>query len=167
MSRERIVYQNWIVELGRDPTTTWDEQSRSPDGYNLKIINAVNRALSLLDEDEVSFIRAFYIQGLTCRQISVETERAIYKLESLHRGALKKLRKSLHHLLGEKYHIPEPDNHICPLCAHPRSDEINRLLKSKTDQETWKPIIRILRRRYGIVLSTTQILVGHHKYHMM
>ena len=167
MSRKRIIYQDWIVELGHDPSVTWAEPVRHPGSHSLKIIEAVNRAMSFLNEDEVSFIRAFYIQGMTYRQISAATERAIYKLESLHRGALRKLKKNLHHLLGRKYHIPKPEKYICPLCDHPRSDEINRLIKSKTNRDTWKPVIRILRREYGVELSTTQILVGHHKYHML
>lgn len=163
---KRIVYQDWIVELGCDPSHPRNRDAAVSNAYNRTIITAVNQAMENLDEDEAAFIRFYYMQGMNYRRISHETGKPIYRLETLHRRALRKLRSPLHNLLGGRYNIPSPENPDCPLCFHPRSEEIDRLIQSKTRPETWRRIIRSLREEFGIILPTLQLLIGHSKYHI-
>lgn len=167
MGKRRVIYQEWIVELGYDPSRSWIEYFFPTEGYNHDVIAAVNRALRALDDEEASFIRTYYLQGASFRRISEETGMAKYKLESLHHTALKKLVRSLHILLGGKYNIPSPKDPACPLCNHPQIEAINSLIQSKSERETWKRIIRALRDDFGIILSTPQRLIGHQKFHMI
>ena len=166
MSRTRIVYQEWIVELGRDPSRTWNELRPPEDNYNETIIAAVNKALAALENEEAGLIRAYHMQGISFAEISKNTGIEPYKLESLHRRAMKKMKLILCRLLGGRYNIPAMETPACPICNHPDVDEINELIRSKTDRETWRRIFRILRDKYRVVFSTTQQLISHHKYHM-
>jgi len=161
---KRIVYQDWIVELGRDPSRPQADGGTYE--YNQEIIAAVNRAMERLSDHESEFIRLYYMQGMNYRRISQETGKPIHLLEALHQRALRRLKPLLHDLLGGRYNIPAPQENVCPLCLHPRSEEINRLIRSKTKPETWRRIIISLRDEFGIVLPTLQQLVGHNKYHI-
>jgi len=165
MSRGRIVYQDWIVGLGRDPSLTWQEAAQSGKTYNREAIIAVNQALNGLTEEEAAFIRLFYYQGKGYTEISQISGRATYRLETLHRSALKKLRLRLATFVAGQT-TPQSDLN-CPLCNHPARDEIGKLLLSKTESETWRRIIRVLRDEFGIVIKTPQRLKSHRKYHML
>jgi len=165
MSSRRLIYQNWIVKLGFDPTLKWNQVSK-PTPANKRIVRTVNEALLLLDKSETDFIRDFYFQGKTYRTLSEETGRAVYRLESLHQGALSKLRRYLANRLGDD--LPEDcqPKPVCPLCRHERREEIDRLIASKSRRETWRRIIRQLKEDFNIEITTPQRLIGHFKYHM-
>ena len=166
MSGRRIIYQNWIVALGFDPAQNWYQSVKSPE-TNKKLIRAVNEVLVLLDKPEADFIRCFYFQGMTYRTISNLTGRAIYRLETLHQQALEKLRRYLKDQL--KSYITEESQikSACPLCCHGRREEIDRLIASKGERETWRRIIRQLKTEFNIEITTPQRLIGHLKYHMI
>jgi len=164
--KDRIVYQDWIVSLGGDPSLTWEERSREGGTNNQTIIRAVNQVLESLTEEESGFVRCYYFQGMSYQAIGDLTGRARYRLELLHNRALKKLRKRLAATLGGKYHIPLPGDGECPLCRHPRKTEINTLIQTKGTEETWRRIISTLRGEFGIRMVTPQQLKGHQKYHI-
>ena len=165
MGRERIVYREWIVALGRDPVRSCYDDLTPPE-YNMEIIAAVTGAMDRLDTDEAAFIRLHYMQGLTCREIGEMTGREIHRLEAQHDRAVRRLRTGVCELLGGKYGIRAEHNMKCPLCAHPAREAINQLIKAKKDTETWKRIYRVLRDEYGLKIATPQTFIGHKKYHM-
>jgi len=167
MAKERIVYQNWIVSLGRDPSLPADNTVGETASYNEEILSAVQVALAALTSEEESFIRAFYFQGWGYRQISGQTGRELYKLEALHQRAVDKLKTHLSVLLDGKYGLAERRPRTCPLCQHERRAEIDRVLASKKEWETWGRCLSILREQYGIPVRTPQLLIGHCKYHMV
>ncbi|MFH1701088.1 MAG: hypothetical protein ABIE07_10930 [Candidatus Zixiibacteriota bacterium] len=168
MRKERIIYQDWIVTLGRDPSIPCDGRAeKNSDHYNYEIITAVNRALEILNNDEASFIRAFYMEGLGYRQIGEKSGRAVYKLEALHNRALKKIKRHLYHSLKDKISLPAPSQIECCLCRHPQLEDINQLIMARNKSETWKHIIKTLKNDYGIIIKTPQRLIGHLKYHII
>lgn len=166
MGKDRIVYQDWIVNLGYDPSGPRPDQL-PPIEYNSNIITAVNDALTGLDQEEAAFIRLFYYQGKGYREIGEISRREIYRLEALHQRALKKLKIRLTANLAETVPLPSPTPPKCVLCRHPHWDKIDRLIVSKRDSQTWKPIIDILKQEFGIRISTPQCLIGHRKYHIL
>ena len=166
MSRARVVYQDWIVNLGYDPSGPRPDQL-SPTEYNSNIIAAVNDALTGLDREEAAFIRLFYYQGKGYREIGEISRREIYRLEALHRRALRKLKTRLTASLAETVPLPTCTPPACVLCRHPDREKIDRLIVSKPDTETWKPIIDILKQEFGIKIGTPQCLIGHKKYHIL
>jgi hypothetical protein len=166
MRKDRIVYQDWIVSLGGDPSLTWEERSRTSGSYNQTIIRAVNQALESLTEEEAGIVRCYYFQGMSYQAISDLTGRAIYRLGLLHNRALKKLKKKLAATLGGEYQIPFPGDRECPLCCHPRKAEIDALIQTKGEAETWRRISGTLRGEFGIRTITPQQLKAHQKYHI-
>ncbi len=166
MGRGRIVFQNWIVELGHDPIHPPDFRHNPVIKYNNRNLSAVSQAMEQLTEEESGFIRQFYFQGLSYKQIAKATGRALHRLESTHNQAIKKLRCTLAGKLNlNSINLSEYEQH-CPLCSHQSHAEINRLIQDKKKQETWHHIIRRLRDLYGIHIKTPQTLIGHQKYHI-
>jgi hypothetical protein len=163
----RVIYRNWIVALGREPCRIWRDGPRPADHFNQEIITAVNQAINSLDREEAWFIRAYHFQGMSYPEIGKIMGHVVHKLESLHRQALKKMKRQLQVRLGGKYNIPPPVDPACALCNHPQVEEINDLIRTKTERETWRRITRTLHDKYGIVMSSIQGLIGHQKYHMI
>lgn len=202
MGRNRIVYRNWIVELGTDPAEMRNIKYRNyqpeegltvedgsinevseeamsyPDDEGCQealrrqiyIREQVSAALRRLSEDEKEFIERFYYIGQSYRQISEKSGRAVYKLEALHKRAIKKLKKELSPLVAELYDVTfipaaEINFKTCPLCRSPHRAEIDRLIHSRDPKGTWQPVIRTLEEKYGLRIKTPQVLIGHEKYH--
>ena len=165
MKRQKIMYRNWIVELGRDPLkkpVIFPPAAAPMDDMK---IAAVREALGRLTPNEAGFIRLFYLQGLSYGDIAAVSGREIYKLEALHSRAVRKLAGLLRNFLPAEAMIgfPLPQ---CPLCAHPEVEKINELIAGKSPKETWKRINRELKTRFGLRIATPQQLIGHQKYHM-
>lgn len=91
MLKRKVVYQNWIVELGFDLLiigTLNKEQVNINESE--KIEKAVREALNELDEDEKELIAHYYFMGKTYAEISEKSNREIFKLSALHKRAIKK-----------------------------------------------------------------------------
>ena len=91
----------------------------------------------------------------------------MYRLENLHQNAVRRLKRRLSGLLGGRFNTSAERKIVCPLCRHPDVDKINALIRSKTREETWKRIIRILRDDFAVAGVMPQRLIGHRKYHMI
>ncbi len=167
MGYARIVYQEWIVALGRDPNMPRFDMFPAEREHCSEIISAVNRAMLELDREEEEFIRLFYLQGMTYRQIANMTGRVIHKLERVHYAAVRKLRLRLQAIIGGMYNVPQRRLPDCPLCRHDRAEEIDRLIRTKGDSETWRRIIGTLKKDFGIPVTSPQQVIGHRKYHML
>jgi len=164
---ERIVYQEWIVALGRDPSLPPQSTENRTTIQNTEIIAAVRAALDRLDETEIEFIRSFYFQGLGYREISGMMGKATHRLESIHRGALLKLRVLLSGTTGGYFKTRAPVTFDCPLCRHPRRSAIDSMIRQRRPTATWRHIIKKLKTDYGLPGITPQRLIGHRKYHMI
>lgn len=168
MSKPRIIYQDWIVELGHDPAVSWQEAAAGDSNYNQRLIRAVNRSLACLTDEEAWFIRRFYFMGMGFREIGRITGREIYRLESIHNRALRKLRRSLRNLVGPDGRIKTTESELgCPVCLHEDRKDIDRLIEGKQPRETWRRILKILGDKYGLKIKAPQRLIGHWKYHMI
>ena len=193
MSGKRIIYQNWITEIGYDPNfydtfslskkmskefVSIDDLERDDslkvDSENLKhkqkklenLRKAMKRALDTLTDNEREFIVLFYYMGKTYREISEKSNKAIYRLEALHNRALKKLKIELADFVKESYKIKIKPVKKCPLCNSQYSHGINLLIKNRDKTDTWKSVIRQIKEKYKIRITSPQLLIGHEKYHM-
>lgn len=189
MSSSRVVYQNWIADLGRDPAVpvdpdgpdeltdrieTWIEEIehsavRPPDPQESRrverIRGAVGEALSRLNENEREVVEQFHLMGRTYREIAELSGRTPHRLEALHERAVKKLRKLLAPLVQELYGLGSGPTGGCPICASPWRSEIDRLITERDHEETWRPVMRRIRTAFGLKITTPQTLIGHQKYH--
>ncbi|MCP4706056.1 MAG: sigma-70 family RNA polymerase sigma factor [candidate division Zixibacteria bacterium] len=167
MAKGKIIYQNWIVDIGIDPGQAGKIQIQSdlikPDE---QVISAVRKALEKLESQEQEFIESYYFQGKTYREIANLQNRRISRIEGLHRRSLAKLKKYLTGFVKERFDIDVEIGRNCVICESPQKKEINKLIKTKNRQETWKKIIKTLKDKYQIKIKTPQILIGHKKYHL-
>jgi hypothetical protein len=179
MSSNRVIYQNWIADLGRDPDLKFDPDSRdhqqamsgstgreaAPDERLEKIRTAVAAALDKLSENEREFIERYYFMGRSYREISELSGRAIHRLEALHQRAIKKLLKALSGLVNELYGLTPARAPNCPICASPERLEIDRLIASRDLTATWRPVMQLIAGRFGVTIRSPQTVIGHEKYH--
>ena len=202
MGSNRLVYQNWIVELGIDPdnkdalkdgsyrnreTISLDDlkDGVSSNGSILLrdekeimrqarrqalVASQVSRALKKLTADEKEFIERFYYSGQTYREISEKSGRAVHKLEAVHKRAVRKLKRELAPVVKKLYNLDaEPDGSstviTCPVCDSPFKKDIDKMIAERDRKGTWRPVIKILKEKYGLEIKTPQVLIGHEKYH--
>ncbi len=167
MSNARVIFQNWIVDIGYDP----GRKALILDTDNIIIPNkrvaiAVRSALKKMSDVESEFIERYYFKGESYLKIGQVLRWMPYRVEALHRRAVKKLRKHLAVFVKKEFDVDIEIRYECPLCKSPSKDEINRLIKDKKPEETWKNIIKALKEKYKITIKTPQILIGHQKYHI-
>lgn len=193
MSRKRIVFQDWIVDLGRDPGikhppieepefvsidsalagNITDEYKRDLVARRAdreKLQDEVQKALDKLSDDEQEFIRQFYFMGKSYREISEKSGRAVYRLEALHRRALKKLRKSLADFVESRFNLKIDENRTgesgnCLLCRSTARKEIDRIISGRNPEKSWREVIREINDKYDLKIRSPQLLIGHEKYH--
>lgn len=172
MGKNRLIFLNWVAESGlaaeKSAHFPFDNEISVREEKRVEIIRLrVSEALERLGEEEKEFVERFYYIGQGYREISEKSGRPVYKLEAVHKRALRKLRKELAPLVRELYQLEVEgrDGNSCPLCRSPFRKEIDRLISGRDRQGTWRPVIQVLKERYGIIIKTPQILVGHEKYH--
>ena len=170
MSITRLVFREWLVERGLDPSRdfrfdSYDNHEEEEKARTEEIQQAVAEALERLDEDEREYIRCIYFQGQTLGEIARSTGRAMHKLAGLHKRVHRRLRKELAPIAARLFGYQPTVHPGCPLCASAHREEIDRLIAARDPTETWKPIIRELRERFGIRVTSAQMLVGHWRYH--
>jgi hypothetical protein len=191
MSNNRVVYRNWIVEIGCDPARLKELCGRDdlpllslddPAAVSISsedalhdenaaenvrdIRRAVQEALQKLPEQEREFIKQFYFMGRSYREISELSGRPLHKLEALHQRAIKKLRRLLGGFVRERFGIEPDTEKDCLLCRSKYVEQINRLIAGRDKTATWKPVMKILREKYNLRVTSQQVLIGHEKYHI-
>jgi hypothetical protein len=178
MASKRLTYQDWIVEIGRDPSQpvspgcfagaagSRSREAEEEKDQRLELIREqVQKALAALSEPEQQFLTDFYFSGCSYESIAARQGRAVYKLESLHRRALRKLRRSLAGLMAREYGVLTEPEHSCPICSSPDRREIDQVIHSRNRKQTWGPVMKRLREEFGLKLRSPQTIIGHLKYH--
>ncbi len=167
MSKPRLLYQDWIVELGRDPhLIELNRFSNIPDPPSPRIADAVRAALARLSETERQFVELYFFRGLSLKDTARALNRKSTRMPGLRNRVVSKLKKELASFVKTEFGIETESGRACVLCKSPYRTEIDRLIMSKPERETWKRIIKTLDIDFGIKITTPQILIGHRKYHI-
>ncbi len=189
VGRERIIYRDWIVGLGREPSEIsrvasqlvnvsghLDREFAGLDGLRVlsgvdaarvvRIKEAVHKALKSLDEEEREFVVRFYYMGQTYSELAELSGRSVHKLETLHRQVMRRLRTKLAHLVSNDCRHGREAARRCPICLSPRRYEIDELIRTRNPKETWRGIMRRLKREFGIDVKSPSTLAVHEKYHL-
>ncbi|HKK21775.1 MAG TPA: sigma factor-like helix-turn-helix DNA-binding protein [candidate division Zixibacteria bacterium] len=164
MSDSRIIYQNWIVELGHDPDIPVYMSGKSPNDSG--IAEKVRSAMNSLTDEEQEFIARFYFMGQTYQDLSEATGRAEHKLSSLHKRCIRKIRRLLADYVRSEFGLSSGGIGTCALCVSEHLKEINKLIRNRDRTATWRGVMRELNERFGIRVRTPQLLIGHERYHM-
>jgi hypothetical protein len=188
MKRGRLIYHEWIVELGHDPDRPEDWGAELP--VELELVDrlvgwarvkverradarervlqareAVVTALAALESEERELIERLYYMGQSYREVSEASGRAVHRLEAIHKRALKRLRKLLSAFVRRQYRIRLPGESSCPVCQSKHRAAIDRLLHDRDRRRPWTQVIQRLKRDFQIRIKTPRILEGHEKYH--
>jgi len=158
------MYQQWIVDLGYEPTQPLQGDQSSEDRRE-QIQTAVREALQKLDDDEREFIERFYYMGLCYEELAAKSGRTVHRLEAIHKTALRRLKKELRPFVSATFGIDSEVVADCPICASPHRDAIDKLVAAKPESATWGGIMQELAERFDIRITTPQTLIGHSKYH--
>jgi len=168
VSPNRIIYENWIVEMGRDPALPVGAVEAESDEDRLRtarIKAAVQTAVATLDDEEREFVRQFYYMGRSYRELSERTGRLVHRLESLHKRVRRKLRGYLAPLVAAEYNLRPQSARPCPICNSSYCRQIDQLIARRDPKATWRPVIAEIRQRFELSIRSPQILIGHEKYH--
>ncbi|MDF1545687.1 MAG: sigma-70 family RNA polymerase sigma factor [bacterium] len=182
MSQPRIIFQDWIVQLGYDPGhPRADAQSAESGEFKTssqlaeEIGREVKKAMTRLAENEREFIRQYYYMGRTYQQIADATGRKLYRLEALHNRAVRKLKKQLTPFVKKRFgpldqfeqkqKTERESENNCPICKSGQRIKVDRIIAGRDKSETWRPVIQKLKAEFNICVSSPQQLIGHEKYH--
>ncbi len=167
MPKTRLVYQNWIADLGLDPAQIkkFFDVVKIDTGPDDEINQEVRRALEGLEKDEMEFVIRFYFMGESYSEISEETGRAVHNLESLHTRAIRKLRNRLKAFVKKRYRIKPKQEKPCPLCDPAFRTAINEIIANKDKKTTWRPILKLINKLVTLKIKSPQVLITHEKYH--
>ena len=168
MSNNRVIYQNWIAEMGLNPTQIrkFFDTVAGEAPSDSEVDFEVRRAIESLGEEEMEFVIRFYFMGQSYFEISEKFGKAVYKLESLQKRAIKKLKWRLQSFMKETYGIKSKPGKPCALCRSPHRDAINKVIAEKKEKSTWKPVMKEIHRQFGIKIGSPQVVIGHLKYHI-
>jgi hypothetical protein len=157
----KLVYLDWIYEVARKGVFGPHEKS----DVQKEIIGRVRDAVDKLSPVEREFVQMYWFEGRSLKEVSELLGKRLHNLDGINRRVLRKLKRILSEYVAARFGIIEPNNSDCIICNHPDRREIDRLLIAKKPDETYRPIYRQLRSRFGLRISTPQILIGHIKYH--
>ncbi|PWB68993.1 hypothetical protein C3F09_10760 [candidate division GN15 bacterium] len=170
VARERVVYRNWLVELGYDPQREGGSvigNEPEPGAVEVRsqlVKRRVREALKTLSSDEREIVERIHYMGQTYREISEKSGREIHRLESLHSRAIRRLRKELRPLVKQLYGI-DPPLPKCVVCRSPMRMEIDRIIDSRDPRRSWRAVLVQIREECGLKIRSPQMLIGHKRYH--
>lgn len=127
----------------------------------------VRAAVEKLLPTEKQFVELFYFQVRSYQEIAGIMKKKTHKLERLHQRALGKLRILLSDFVKEQFKLEPLQKTDCVICNSPFSGELDELIKSKKEEETYSRLINIFRQKYGIYVKTPQTIIGHERKHMV
>ena len=157
----RVVHHNWVYQTLRPGL--WSEGHESERQKRIRI--AVRRELEKLPEDEREFIELYWFEGESIPEIAKLLGKKPYKLESLNKRIIRKLKNRLARFVKNEFKLDSRIRKKCPICDHPEIARINEILRSKKPEETYRSVIRILCEEFGINIKTPQTIIGHIRYH--
>jgi hypothetical protein len=180
MSSSRIIFQNWIAEIGQDPEIL---RSVGPGGTNVRpgndrspaaaddaasdrdIRDAVSEAIASLDDNEREFVERHFFMGQTYVEIAEASGRRLHRLEALKKRAFKKLRRRLARFVEDRFGLSSKPETDCPICRSPNRPAIDRIIQARDPSATWRPVMRRIESEFGLKIGSPQALIGHQKYH--
>lgn len=127
----------------------------------------VREALDRLEPGEKEALELFHFLGASLEEISARMNLTRRGVERLLRSGSLKLRRLLADYVQKRFGITRDTVRRCPICQTQKRVEAEKIVSSKSAEETWRRIIRELREELNIVVSSPQTLLGHIKYHRL
>jgi RNA polymerase sigma factor (sigma-70 family) len=171
--RGRIRYLNWALEsagtggLADLKFDLDDKENQERIKKDKELEKKVNQALRKLDEMERKFILYFYFDCFSLEKIGFLLKKRKDRLQRIHQNALNKLKLILKDYVEKRFKLRVEGESNCIICQSPYREELDRIIRGKRKEETWKRIIRILQDHYDLRIKAPQTLIGHLRKHMV
>jgi len=172
--RNRIRYLNWATELFGHLDEEIEKKTFADlsDEGNYQVVDEetnqkVREAVAKLTPLERQFVEYFYFEDKSYREISVILNKKIHKLERIHNRALTKLKMLLSNYVKTRFKLSIPEKTDCIICTSPFRQELDRVIRAKKEEETYKSLLRVFKEKYGLDIKTPQVIIGHKKKHMV
>ncbi len=164
--KRRIRFLSWAIELfGYSNEELLENKANHK---SEEVINrVVRKAVEKLTPEERVFIEQYYFEFKSYREIAEILKKKVYKLERIHRRALDKLRILLADFVKTRFKLEVPQKTDCVICRSPFHTELDELIKNKKKEDTYIPLIRTIKQKYGIAIKTPQVIIGHQRKHMV
>jgi hypothetical protein len=126
---------------------------------------SVNEAVKALPEDQQTIIRMYYFERASLKQIMVETGKSKFQVDRALANAKTALKHSLAAIVQQRW----PECNIilprCPLCDHPRRQEIDLMISKKPKSQNWREFNQALFRKFGLTVNPPSLIMYHIQYH--
>lgn len=117
-----------------------------------EVVSAVRRSVRKLSSIERDVVERFHFYGQSCDEIGAALRISPARTYSVLKQARRKLKSLLSPFVRERYGTPGPSGR-CPVCRSPDRKAIEKLLKTKTREETWKRILSRLKTDFHLQAS--------------
>ncbi|HEU4437361.1 MAG TPA: sigma factor-like helix-turn-helix DNA-binding protein, partial [candidate division Zixibacteria bacterium] len=124
--------------------------------FNWRVIQAVRGALSRLSTMEREVVERFHFCGESSAEIGTILKIPELRASCILGAAQRKLKRMLGSFVQKHYGIPVKTEK-CPICRSENREDIEKLLKTKTKEETWKRILRKLRTEFQVCISARNL----------
>lgn len=172
--RRRIRYVNWAIELYGCPDEKMEEEllwdlhaSKNSSEVDETIDCEVRKAVERLSREERQFVELFYFEFKTYQEITQISKKKVFKLERIHHRAMGKLRILLAEFVKNRFQLDVPQKTDCLICSSPFRKELEELIRDKKQEETYRPLMDLFRKKYGLNIKTPQAIIGHQRKHMV
>jgi len=172
--RSRIRYLNWATELYDclDEEIERTALAEPCDEGNQEVAHEqtnqrVREAIGKLSPLERKFIEYFYFEYKSYQEISQILNKKIHKLERIHYRALDKLKMLLSNYVKTRFKLHLTEETSCMICKSPFRKELDKLIRAKKKEETYKRLMKVFHGKYGLEVKTPQVIIGHKKKHMV
>jgi RNA polymerase sigma factor (sigma-70 family) len=179
-----LCYRQWLVNYGFDPRSEGpagerivfragsladelaDHELPETDDATASVDTVmVRRAIRRLGDDEREIIERFYYMGQSYGVIANALHREAAWVERRHRLALRRLRRMLEPWVrtGDPASLEES----CRICQSAHRDAIDDVIRTKTVEESYRRVLKILRGQFGIRLNHPHLVIRHQNFHMI
>jgi len=118
-----------------------------------------------LDEIHRRVIIMYFFENLNLDEIADEIDLHVFQVHKLLSEALLILKHSLAETVQERWPDRFKNLNTCPVCNHPKRHLIEKIIRKKKKNESWRLVNNRLKQKTGQAFNPPSILINHLKYH--
>ena len=142
-----------------------DDIHSESDDYR-KFLDDVRKEVESLETPHQETIKQYYFESRSIEEIAADLSLSEDDTRHLLHEALTILKSRLAGLMKARYPSKFINSQDCPICSHPRRQQIEKIIAGKKPGQSWGVINEKLKRKIGRAFNPPRYMIVHHKYHM-
>jgi len=118
-----------------------------------------------LDEIHRQVIIMYFFENLSPDEIAGELDLNDFQVHKIFNEAMLILKHSLAETVQKRWPDRFKDLNTCPVCSHPKKHLIEKIIKNKKKNESWRSLNNRLKKKTGRSFNPPLILINHLNYH--